>query len=56
MNFARMTFGWQHGPSLVGLQLALRAETTNGSPFVKAATTAGGVFRARAAVRDLKDR
>ena len=35
---------------------ALRAETTSGSPFVKAATAAGGVFRARAAVRDIEDR
>ena len=35
---------------------ALRAQTTDGSPFVKAATAAGGAFKARAAVRDIEDR
>jgi hypothetical protein len=49
MNFGQLGsgFGWQQGPSLVARLIAmraLRAETANGSPFVKAETAAGALF------------
>lgn len=44
MNFGRMTFGWQRGSSLVARLLAaraLRAETQNGTVFIKAESQNG---------------
>ena len=44
MIFGRMAFGWRRGPSLVARLLAMRAmraETQNGTIFIKAETEHG---------------